>query len=105
MIGIRELRAGVKVFTRHVRNAQGNPERLRWVLARTWRILLGGKAGGILQRHAVMNDLYANYPEWVQRYDTLDPAGRKALRTRASEFAQQPLISVVLPCYNAGLQY
>jgi O-antigen biosynthesis protein len=104
MIGIRELRAGVKVFARHVRNAQGNPERLRWVLARTCRILLGGKAGGILQRHAVMNDLYANYPEWVRRYDTLDPAGRQALRTRASGFAQQPLISVLLPCYNAGLQ-
>jgi len=79
MIGIRELQAGVKMFARHMRNAQGNPERLLWVLARTCRVLLSGKAAGILQRHVVMDDLYANYPEWVRRYDTLDPAGRTAL--------------------------
>ena len=63
MIGIREFRAGIKVFARHLHNAQGDPQRLRWVLARTCKILLSGKVAGILQRHAVMDDLYTNYPE------------------------------------------
>ena len=100
MIGIAELRAGFKVFARHLRNAQGDSERLRWVFTRAFRILLSGNMAGILQRHSVIADLYANYPAWIERYDTLDVPASAALRERASRLVTRPLISVLLPCFN-----
>ena len=78
MIGANELRAGIKVFARHWRNAAGDPRRLSWVIARAFRILIGGHAGAVLQRHVVNDELYRDYPDWIDRYDTLnEEAGRE----------------------------
>jgi len=41
-----------------------------------------------------------DYTEWVRRYDTLTDESRSKMRKLQSEFAMQPLISVVMPTYN-----
>ena len=43
----------------------------------------------------------ADYAEWVRRYDTLDDTRRAQLRACALALPSQPLISVVMPTYNA----
>lgn len=43
-----------------------------------------------------------DYAEWVRRYDTLDEDRRNRLRQRAQVLPRQPLISVVMPTYNAN---
>ena len=101
MIGVRQLRAGVKVFARHWRNAGGDPRRLAWVVARALRILIGGHAASVLQRHVVIGDLYRDYPEWIRKFDTVDSAARSALVAEAQALRRKPLISVLMPCFNA----
>ena len=42
----------------------------------------------------------SDYAEWIRRHDTLTHEGRSKMRQLQSEFAVQPLISVVMPTYN-----
>lgn len=42
-----------------------------------------------------------DYAEWLRRYDTLTNESRTTMRTRIDTFTHKPLISVVLPVYNA----
>lgn len=44
-----------------------------------------------------------DYAEWVRRYDTMDDARRSQLRGRAEALAVRPLISVLMPTYNANV--
>jgi glycosyltransferase involved in cell wall biosynthesis len=46
-----------------------------------------------------------DYQEWVQRYATLTDETRDAMRGKAAGFALQPLISVLMPVYNAPVEY
>ncbi len=41
------------------------------------------------------------YAQWRKRYDHVDDAMRARLRKRATAFAEQPLISVLMPTYNS----
>jgi glycosyltransferase involved in cell wall biosynthesis len=41
-----------------------------------------------------------DYAEWIRRYDTLTDESRSKMQKLQSEFAEQPLISVVMPTYN-----
>ncbi|MBX7170939.1 MAG: glycosyltransferase [Pyrinomonadaceae bacterium] len=40
------------------------------------------------------------YRKWVKEFDTLTENDRQAIRQRIENFAQQPLISIILPVYN-----
>lgn len=42
------------------------------------------------------------YAGWIRRNDTLQEAGRKQLRESLAGFENQPLISVIMPTYNAN---
>lgn len=46
-----------------------------------------------------------DYTEWVRRYDTLTDADRQRMRDVQAAFAVQPLISVVMPTYNAKAEW
>lgn len=46
-----------------------------------------------------------DYKEWVRRYDTLDSASLEQLRREAASMANGPLVSVVMPTYNANLDW
>ncbi|KAA0593696.1 glycosyltransferase involved in cell wall biosynthesis [Azospirillum lipoferum] len=45
-------------------------------------------------------DLCRTYCAWVERYDTLTPSGREALRARLDALPRRPLLSVLMPVYN-----
>lgn len=46
-----------------------------------------------------------SYTKWVQAFDTLSDTERDAIRTRIGTLASTPLISVVMPVYNPGIEW
>lgn len=54
-------------------------------------------AGGTHSRH--------DYGEWVRRYGALSDATRAAMRANIDGWTQRPLISVVMPVYNAPVAF
>ena len=46
-----------------------------------------------------------DYEEWIRRYDTLDEPTRQMIRDEVSTWTNCPLISVVMPVYEAPLAY
>lgn len=53
--------------------------------------------GSVVQRN--------DYVEWIRRYDTLTDAARDNMRTEMRSFALSPIISIVVPTYDAPLNY
>ncbi len=72
------------------------------MLQRGVRLVLAGALPGVLERHATADDLYADYPAWINRHDTLDAAARDALREAMSGWRERPLISVIMPAYESS---
>lgn len=99
-----EFRAGVAVLLRHVRNSRGRPDRLAWIVRRILRVITSGRLAAVVQRHAILHDLYANYQEWIARYDTLDEPERFAIRERIKGFARRPRFSILLTTYDSPLE-
>lgn len=60
-------------------------------------------ASGIVRRLTsyVSND----YVEWILHHDTLDDETRVIIKTRIAAMGQAPLVSIVMPTYNANLQW
>jgi glycosyltransferase involved in cell wall biosynthesis/SAM-dependent methyltransferase len=100
---MRNLSAGLRVISRHARNAGADPRRWLWIVRRIGGILREGRLSAVLERHALVADLYADYPEWIDRYDRLDDARRAELRALAGRLRWRPLISVLLPTYESSL--
>ncbi len=46
-----------------------------------------------------------DYQAWVQRYATLTDESRSAMRAKMGGFALKPLISVLMPVYNAPVEF
>ena len=46
-----------------------------------------------------------DYQEWIRRYDTLDDESRSSMQRKLATHAYQPLISVVMPVYNANPEW
>ena len=46
-----------------------------------------------------------DYQEWIKRYDTLDAQAVERIKTDITGFKTLPKISVVMPVYNAPLQF
>ncbi|CAN5349360.1 N/A [soil metagenome] len=55
-----------------------------------------------LRAHGGAAGMPLDYRDWVARYDTLDAQARTALRERVQALPQLPLISVIMPTYNAN---
>lgn len=68
----------------------------RAVLSVVQRQGLGGVRG--LFSRAVNADDYA---AWVRKFDTIDDAAREMLRGKIAKLANRPLISIVVPVFNA----
>ena len=103
-----------------------NKKRLKIIVLMTSQVLkkTGGifavikKAGGIIQREgwgSVQRHILhsysvydkpgneKSYKTWVGQYDTLTADSRAHLNEKCKKFKHQPLISVVMPVYNANL--
>ncbi|MFO1311871.1 MAG: glycosyltransferase [Burkholderiales bacterium] len=105
MSAMRNLSAGLRVLARHARNAGADPGRWLWIARRIGSIVREGRLSAVLERHAVVPDLYADYAEWIARYDRLDEEGRAALRAVVASLARTPLISVLVPTYESDLTH
>ena len=46
-----------------------------------------------------------DYKEWVRRYDTLDAAAVERLKGETAAMTERPLVSVIMPTYNANLDW
>ncbi|WP_415774422.1 glycosyltransferase family 2 protein [Paraburkholderia sp. J94] len=46
-----------------------------------------------------------NYAEWIKRYDRLDAGGREAIARRVAAMAEPPRFSILMPVYNAKLEW
>lgn len=65
------------------------------------------REGGLI---ALFNKLHSSqhsndYPDWIKRYDTLDAAKIEKVRAWVDRFDYRPLVSVVMPVYNAPPQF
>jgi hypothetical protein len=89
--------AGWRVLQRHMRYAGNSPRKLLWIARRAIEIVRGGHLSGVLQRHRLVENFYAEYPRWLER-DERD-AARRVLQY-AREMAQwpaRPMFSILLP--------
>src|ERR1700737_3770369 len=80
MLRLSHLHAGMVVFRRHFRHALRDPRRIYWIFRRIVDIVRAGALGSVLERHAELEGLYADYAAWIDRYDTLTPDERAALQ-------------------------
>jgi len=65
------------------------------------------RAGGFeaLRVKLFANQYTANYQEWIEKYDTLRAEDLRRMKSRLSQFAYQPKISIVMPVYNTGAEW
>lgn len=93
------LRHSLRVFSEAMRNKKG--------LSLAFRQALHAYAptddtpSEEVANHAPQELDLRDYQEWVRRYDSLDPEALRALRLRAEAMDFRPLVSVVMPTYNA----
>lgn len=100
---LRDLQAGLRVLGRHLRNAGGRPDRWFWIGRRMVQIWREGRLSAVLERHAIVTELYADYPAWLERFDRWDEPRRDALRNSIDRMTRKPLVSVLLPTYESDL--
>jgi O-antigen biosynthesis protein len=99
------LVAGWRVLNRHLRYAAGNPRKLLWIARRTWQIVSSGRLRGVLERHRVVEDLYRNYPAWIE-IDERAAAKRVAdYVVQAARWRVRPRFSVLMPVYSPPLPF
>ena len=85
---------------RHLRNSGGRPDRIGWILHRAARIILARRLRSVLERHAVVDDLYADYAAWLDRFDVLTDERRRAIAVTIAGFVAPPRITVLVPTFN-----
>jgi GT2 family glycosyltransferase len=54
---------------------------------------------------AGLRRVFATYPKWVRKYDTLSQAAHRRMRDEISRWPVRPLISVIMPVYNTDLRW
>lgn len=88
--------AGLRVLRRHLRYAGVNPRKLASVARRTVQLVRAGALSGVLERHAVEAEAYADYPQWCRRYEPSEETYAPRLRA----LARRPRISVLMPVFD-----
>jgi len=87
----------MRVLRRHLRYAGANPRKLLWIARRAVTLAREGALTGVLERHRVEEEQYADYPAWCARFAT-GVAGDAAQRLAA--LPRRPLVSILLPVWN-----
>lgn len=103
MTTLRNLRAGIRVLFRHLRHAGVRPQRWGWIVRRIGEIVREGRLSAVLERHAIVDDLYADYPAWIARFDATTAADRAASIDSVGRLASRPVVSVLMPTYESAL--
>lgn len=71
------------------------------VFAKPWQWLRRLNRARLAKRRRIAMPA-ADYAAWIARHDTLDDAMRARMRQRVASMSAPPLISVVMPTYNAN---
>ncbi len=93
---VQDLRHAFSVFQQGMRSGQGFGQALEQAR----------QAGNRHQTAAANEDTSLerrNYQTWVRLYDTPDAKALETLRTQVAAMPRRPLVSVVMPTYNANL--
>jgi len=103
VISSAHWRAGLRVLRRHLRYAGANPRKLVWIARRGLSLAREGALTGVLERHRVEAEQYADYAQWCARYspdgDVRDAASRLAA------LPVRPLISILLPVFDPPARF
>jgi glycosyltransferase involved in cell wall biosynthesis len=110
---VRTARRAKRLLPVAVQQHDGVVGASRWFLGTLMKSGINGvrsaaygleRASGLPPEGAESGTEYS-YAEWVRRYDTLDDIDRARLRTAAAEMPRSPLISIVMPTYNANFTW
>ena len=102
VISTAHWRAGWRVLRRHLRYAGGNPRKLMWIVRRTLALARQRSLAGVLERHRVEAEQYADYAGWCARFATGEATDAAA---RLAALPRRPLISILLPVYDPPLEF
>lgn len=102
---VKRAKYVASVFPAVVRQAGG----VRSTSAKVWRVLQREGIQGLRFRWRAYHSSESSsapagrndYQEWIRRYDTLDDDRRRQMRDAVQHWQSPPLISVVMPTYNA----
>jgi glycosyltransferase involved in cell wall biosynthesis len=95
-------RAGFRVLRRHLRYAGANPRKLLWIARRAVALARERSLSGVLERHRVDGEQYADYGAWCARYSTAAPRDAAA---RVAALAARPRFSVLLPVHDPPVAF
>ncbi|MEI8344436.1 MAG: methyltransferase domain-containing protein, partial [Candidatus Omnitrophota bacterium] len=108
-----QLKSWWKVFLLERRRAGGIPQTAKkaWNMLKrqgwsgVWNGMIYFKAR-VMRGERILSALERNhYPEWIRRFDTLTEEDRSKLCAVTETLRVKPLISVVMPLYNAKPQW
>lgn len=102
MLRTAHLRAGFRVLKRHLRYAGGNPRKLLWVARRAVDLARQGSLAGVLERHLVQDTQYADYAQWLARYE---PAADADHAGRIAALPSTPTMSVLMPVFDPPVAF
>jgi len=98
---LKRARHVASVLPNVVRQAGG----IRPTAAKAWYVFQREGMKGLVLRwrtyHSPATAGRNDYQEWIRRYDTLDDEQRRQMRDAVQHWASPPLISVVMPTFNA----
>lgn len=99
----QDVKYSVRVFREALAAGKGVPLAIRQALH------ANGAEGALVAAdvadHAPKTLDVRDYKEWVRRYDTLDSSALVRLKTEAQALPGGPLVSVIMPTYNANLDW
>jgi GT2 family glycosyltransferase len=102
---VRDLRAGLAALARHLRNSRGRPDRLMWIGRRIVQLAAAGRVRAVLERHAIVDDLYADYAEWLRQYDRVDDVEHSRSAARMAAAPAGASITVLIPTYESHVEW
>jgi GT2 family glycosyltransferase len=75
--------------------------RLSDTTAKALRMMRRDGVAELLRRAFVISTVERDYPKWILAHDRLTDADRAAIRAQVAQWTDAPLLSVVMPVYNA----
>lgn len=93
---INQMKAVWILFWRHLKPALTSPSQFAGLALRIFSLLKTRGLRGTLEKFSHKVELYDEYPRWVALYDTLTGEKRELFRTRLSNLARTPRISLLM---------
>lgn len=93
---VNQMKAVWILFWRHLKPALTSPSQFVGLALRIFSLLKTRGLRGTLEKFSHKVELYDEYPRWVALYDTLTREKQELFRTRLSNLARTPRISLLM---------